>query len=63
MHKNPSTFVQSWVLQHVEDFFFFQKVGEINGIQVPITIGINVNQCFHVATKVLFQWMSHLGPI
>jgi hypothetical protein len=47
----------------VEDFFFFQKVGEINGIQVPITIGINVNQCFHVATKVLFQWMSHLGPI
>jgi hypothetical protein len=47
----------------VEDFFFFQKVGEINGIQVPITIGINVNQFFHVATKVLFQWMSHLGPI
>jgi hypothetical protein len=47
----------------VEDVFFFQKIGEINGIQVPFTIGINVNQCFHVAIMVLFQWMSHLGPI
>jgi hypothetical protein len=32
--------IRSWVLQHLEDVFFFQNVGEINGIQVPFTIGI-----------------------
>jgi hypothetical protein len=35
-----------WALQHLKDVFFFQDVGEINGTQVPFTIGIQTpTQC------------------
>jgi len=43
---NPVISIQSWVLQHPEDVFFFQDVGEINRIEVPFTIGIQTpTQC------------------
>ncbi len=35
-----TTFVQSWAFQHLEDVFFLQEIGKVNGIQVPFTIGI-----------------------
>jgi hypothetical protein len=35
-----ATFVQSWAFQHLDDVFFFQEIGKVNGIQVPFTIGI-----------------------
>ncbi len=58
-----ATFVQSWAFRHLDDVFFFQEIGKVNGIQVPFTIGIRTpiqcHQCFHVATKVLFQWMPN----
>jgi hypothetical protein len=37
LHTNPTISIQSWALQHLEDVFIFQDVGEINGIQVPFT--------------------------
>jgi hypothetical protein len=40
LHTNPTILIQSWVFQHPEDVFFFQDVSEINGTQVPFTIGI-----------------------
>ncbi len=40
LHTNPTISIWSWALQHSEDVFFFQYVGEINGTQVPFTIGI-----------------------
>jgi hypothetical protein len=35
LHTNPAISIRSWALQHLEDVFFFQDVGEINGIQKP----------------------------
>jgi hypothetical protein len=35
-----TTFVQSWTFQYLDDVFFFQEIGKVNGIQVPFTIGI-----------------------
>jgi len=40
LHTNPVISIRSWALQHLEDVFFLQDVGEINGTQVPLTIGI-----------------------
>ncbi len=40
LHTNPAISIRSWALQHLEDVFFLQDVGEINGVQVPFTIGI-----------------------
>jgi hypothetical protein len=40
LHTNPTILIQSWPFQHPEDVFFFQDVDEINGTQVPFTIGI-----------------------
>jgi hypothetical protein len=40
LHTNLIISIWSWALQHPEDVFFFQDVGEINGIQVPFTINI-----------------------
>jgi hypothetical protein len=40
LHTNPIISIQSWALQHPEDVLFLQDVGEINGTQVPFTIGI-----------------------
>jgi hypothetical protein len=40
LHTNPAISIRSWALQHPKDVFFLQDVGEINGIQVPFTIGI-----------------------
>jgi hypothetical protein len=38
--------IQFWALQHPEDVFFFQNVGEINNTQVPFTISIQTpTQC------------------
>jgi len=46
LHTNPAISIQSWALQHSEDVFFFQDVGEINGTKVPFTIGIQIpTQC------------------
>jgi len=46
LHTNPAISIRSWVLQHSKDVFFFQDVGEINGTQVPFTIGIQTpTQC------------------
>jgi hypothetical protein len=46
LHTNPVISIWSWALQHLEDVFFFQDVGEINRIQVPFTIGIQtLTQC------------------
>jgi hypothetical protein len=46
LHTNLVISIQSWVLQHPEDVFFLQDVGEINGTQVPFTIGIQTpTQC------------------
>jgi len=40
LHTNPAISIWSWALQHPEDVFFLQDVGEINMTQVPFTIGI-----------------------
>jgi hypothetical protein len=31
LHNNPAISIRSWALQHPEDVFYFQDVGEING--------------------------------
>jgi len=43
LHINPGVLIRSWVLQHLEDVFFLQDVGEINRIQVLFTIGIQTS--------------------
>ncbi len=40
LHTNPTLSIQSWVCAHPDDVFYFQDVGEVNGILVPFTIGI-----------------------
>jgi len=46
LHTNLVISIQSWALQHSEDVFFFQDVGEINETQVPFTTGIQTpTQC------------------
>jgi hypothetical protein len=46
LHTNLVILIQSWALQHPEDVFFSQDVGEIIGIQIPFTIGIQTpTQC------------------
>ncbi len=46
VHTNLAISIQSWALQHSEDEFFFQNVGEINETQVPFTISIQTpTQC------------------
>jgi len=40
LHTNLAISIRSWALQYLKAAFFFQDVGEINGIQVPFTIGI-----------------------
>jgi hypothetical protein len=46
LHTNPVISIRSWALQHPEDVFFFQDVGEMNRTQVPFTIGIQTpTQC------------------
>jgi hypothetical protein len=56
LHTNPVISIWSWALQHLEDVFFFQDVGEINRIQVPFTIGIQTNDMkFHLFTLMGFD--------
>jgi hypothetical protein len=46
LHTNPTISIRSWALQHSDYVFFFQDVDEINGTQVPFTIGIQTpTQC------------------
>jgi len=46
LHTIPVISIRSWALQHLEDVFFLQDVGEINETQVPFTIGIQTpTQC------------------
>jgi hypothetical protein len=40
LHTNPMLSIQSWVCVHLDDVFNFQDAGEVNGIHVPFTIGI-----------------------
>jgi phosphatidylserine decarboxylase len=32
----------SWAFNHSNDVFYFENVGEVNGIKVPFTIGIQI---------------------
>jgi hypothetical protein len=34
LHKNPIMSIQTWALNHIDDVFYFQDVGEINEIEV-----------------------------
>ncbi len=46
LHTNLVISIWSWALQHPEDVFFFQDVGEITRTRVPFTIGIQtLTQC------------------
>jgi len=46
LHPNLTISIRSWALQYPEEMFFFQDVNEINGTQVPFTIGIQTpTQC------------------
>jgi hypothetical protein len=45
LHKNPALSIQSWVCAHPGDVFLFPS--EMNGIHVPITIGIQKPTKFH----------------
>jgi hypothetical protein len=46
LHTNLVISIHSWAFQHPEDVFFLQNVGEMNGIRVPFTIGIQTpTQC------------------
>jgi len=46
LHTNLVISIWSWVLQHPKYVFFFQNVSEINGTQIPFTIGIQTpTQC------------------
>jgi len=40
LHTNLAHSIRSWVCVHPDDVFYFQDVGEVNGIHVPFTIGI-----------------------
>jgi hypothetical protein len=40
LHKNLAISIRRWVLHHLTDVFYFQDVGEVNGIHIPFTIGI-----------------------
>ncbi len=40
LHKNLMFSIQSWVCDHHDDVFYFQDASEVNGSQVPFTIGI-----------------------
>jgi hypothetical protein len=45
-HTNLTISIRYWVLQHSEDVFVFQDVDEINQIQIPFTMGIQIpTQC------------------
>ncbi len=60
LHTNPAISIRSWALQHSKDVFFFQDVGEINGTQVPFTIGIQTpTQCKSVL--IWSQWCHFYG--
>jgi hypothetical protein len=38
--QNLANFIQTWAFNHLKIFFYFQYVGEINGVNIPFTIGI-----------------------
>jgi hypothetical protein len=40
LHKNPAISIQTWAFNHLQIVFYFQDASEINGVQVPFTIGI-----------------------
>jgi hypothetical protein len=40
--QKPNHFNLFWVLHHSKHVFYLQKVGEINGIQVPFTLSISM---------------------
>ncbi len=40
LHTKLALSIQSWVCVHDDDVFYFQDVGEVNGIHVPFTIRI-----------------------
>jgi hypothetical protein len=42
LHKNLAIFTCTWAFNHLNDVFYFQDVGEVNGIKVPFTIGIHI---------------------
>jgi hypothetical protein len=66
LHKTPAISIQTWAFCHSEITFYFQDVGEINGVHVPFVMGsklpCNCNLWSCVATMGQFQWMLHLAP-
>jgi len=62
LHTNLVISIRSWALQHSEDVFFFQDVGEINETQVPFTISIQTPS-HQMITMVPFLWMPHLAQM
>jgi hypothetical protein len=46
LHTNLTISIWPWALQHLEDVFFSQDVGEINRTWIPFTISIQTpTQC------------------
>jgi len=39
LYWNSTNSIQSWVCAHFNDVFYFQDATEMNGIQMPFTIG------------------------
>ncbi len=58
LHTNPTPLIQSWICVHPNDVIYFQDVGEMNGIHVPFTIGIQTP----MQLQAMFQF-NHKGLI
>jgi hypothetical protein len=41
LHTNLAIFMATWAFNHLDCVFYFQYVGEVNGIKIPFTIGIH----------------------
>jgi hypothetical protein len=39
LHWDSTIPIQSWACVHPNDVFYFQNASEVNGIQMPFTIG------------------------
>jgi hypothetical protein len=67
LRKNPTFLIQSWFCVHHHDVFYFQDINELNGIQVPFTIGIQMSMQLETMLQfghnMAFLWMPHLAPM
>jgi hypothetical protein len=51
LHNNPTVPIQSRVESHLDDIFYVEDIGEVNGIQVPFTIGIHALAQFQIVLQ------------